>query len=241
MNSRMNQIDARPPPAAVLDFSPGLAPDTAGARNRMVDTQIRPTQVSDPRILKAMRELPRERFVPAAAALLAYADRAVKLGDGRVLMEPRIIARMIQVAVPKAGERALVVGAGTGYAASLLTALGLRVTALEEDTGLAETGRQVCGALAPGVRYVVGPLIAGWPSEAPYDLILIDGAVRALPESLAGQLAPTGRVAAVLSPEGHVGTVVLAEPSMDGLRARPQFDAATPLIPQLLPALHFQF
>lgn len=221
--------------------APDVAGESAGARNRMVDTQIRPVQVHDPRIIKAMRELPRERFVPAASVGLAYADRGVKLGAGRVLMEPRIIARMLQVALPRAGEKALVVAAGTGYGAALLAALGLRVTALEQDPGLAADGARICAEWAPGVRFEVGPLAAGWKAGAPYDLIVIDGAVRALPEALQAQLAPVGRLTAVLWPEGHVGTVVLAEASTHGLRSRAQFDATTALIAELAPAPKFTF
>ena len=222
-------------------IAPDLVADTAAARNRMVDTQIRPVQVHDPRIIKAMRALPRELFVPAEQRALAYADRGVKLAAGRVLMEPRIIARMLQVAVPHAGEKALVVAAGTGYGAALLAALGLHVTALEQDPGLAAEGARICAEWAPGVRFEVGPLTAGWKPGAPYDLIVIDGAVRALPAALEAQLTPAGRLAAVLWPEDRVGTVILAEASTHGLRARPQFDAATALIAELAPAPKFTF
>ena len=221
--------------------APDPVADTAAARNRMVDTQIRPVQVHDPRIIKAMRELPRERFVPADQQTLAYADRGIRLQAGRVLMEPRIIARMIQVAVPHAGEKALVVAAGTGYGAALLAALGLHVTALEQDPGLAAEGARICAEWSPGVRFEVGPLTAGWKPGAPYDLIVIDGAVRALPAALETQLTPAGRLAAVLWPEDRVGTVVLAEASTHGLRARPQFDATTALIAELAPAAKFTF
>ena len=207
----------------------------------MVDGQIRPLQVSDARIIKAMREMPRHRFVPAACAALAYADRPVALGRGRVLMEPRIIGRMLQVASPRAGERALVVAAATGYAAALLARLGLRVTALEQDQPLADEGRGLCAELAPQVRFERGALSEGWPAGAPYDLILIDGAVRVLPEAMAAQLAAGGRLAAVLCPQGRVGTAVLAEASNGGLRGRPQFDAATPLIPELMAGPAFEF
>ena len=233
----MSQTASRTPPHEAPDFG---SPETI-ARNRMVDTQIRPVQVSNPRIIKAMRSLPRERFVPAGSAGLSYADRAVKLGGGRVLMEPRITGRMLQVAVPRSGEKALVVAAGTGYAAALLAMLGLDVIALEQDAELAARGARICSELGLAPRFVVGALAGGWPAEAPYSLILIDGAVRALPEALASQLAPEGRLAAVLWPEGRVATAILAEASTHGLRARPQFDAATALIPELAPAPQFSF
>src|SRR6476619_4897977 len=105
----------------------------ADARNHMVDRQIRPTKVTDPRIIAAMRRLPRERFLPPRLASLAYADEDVPLGEGRVLIEPAVIARLVQLAAIATGERALVVAAGTGYGAALLAACGARVTALEDS------------------------------------------------------------------------------------------------------------
>ncbi|WP_428375303.1 protein-L-isoaspartate O-methyltransferase family protein [Lichenicoccus sp.] len=217
------------------------SPDLAQARHRMVDTQVRPVQVSDPRIIKAMREVPRERFVPADRAAIAYADIGVPLAASRVLMEPRIIARLLQSAVPLGGERALVVAAGTGYSAVLLARLGLSVLALEQDPALAALGAALSKELAPAVRFVTGALRDGFADAAPYDLILIDGAVRTLPDALAGQLAIGGRLATVLWPQGKVGSGVLAEHSTLGLRARQQFDASTPLIPELLAAPRFSF
>ena len=220
---------------------PGRGLDQVQARNRMVDTQVRPLQVNDPRIIKAMREVPRERFVPDERTAIAYADRGVPLSPGRVLMEPRIIARLLQAAVPRTGERALVVAAGTGYSSVLLASLGLSVVALEQDPDLAERGAALCRDLAPTVRFVTGSLSDGWPDRAPYDLILIDGAVRTLPDGLSAQLAAGGRLATVLWPLNKVGSGVLAEHSTHGLRARQQFDASTPLIPELVAAPRFSF
>ncbi len=233
----MNKADAhRTIPDAAL-----RTPDYSRARNQMVDDQIRPLQVSDPRIIKAMRELPREMFVPAASAALAYADREVRLAQHRVLMEPRVIARLLQVSVPRMGEKALVVAAATGYAAALLRRLRLDVVALEPDEALAQQGATICAEQAPGVRFVRGALPEGWKPEAPYDLILIDGAVQTLPERFAEQLAGAGRVATVLRSGGHLGTAVLAEASNGGLRARPQFDAHAALIPELSIKPSFDF
>ncbi|MGI4745295.1 MAG: protein-L-isoaspartate O-methyltransferase family protein [Janthinobacterium lividum] len=220
-------------------------PDTEFARHRMVDTQIRPVKVNDPRILKIMRDLPRERFVPAVRAPIAYTDQNISLGDGRVLTEPRVIARLVQSLVPRRGERALVVGAGTGYAACLLEALGLDVVALEQNLNLAALGRVLVAELAPAVRYQVGQLSDGCAEYGPYDLILIDGAVREIPGALAAQLAPGGRMCGVLALQGRVATAFLAEASPAGgiatLKARPQFDAATPLLPELAPVPAFSF
>ena len=121
----------------------------AETRNRMVDSQVRPNKVTDPRIIAAMRQLPRERFLPPRLAPLAYADEDVPLGEGRVLIEPTVIARLVQLTAIAAGERALVVAAGTGYGAALLAACGARVTALEEAAPLQAVARAVLAELAP--------------------------------------------------------------------------------------------
>ncbi len=116
----------------------------------MVDSQIRPNKVNDPRILEAMRRLPRERFVPETAAAMAYVDEDVPLGNGRFLMEPMVIARLIQTTRPLPGEAALVVGAGTGYGAALLAACGARVTALEDDPALIAIAARRARRRCPG-------------------------------------------------------------------------------------------
>jgi protein-L-isoaspartate(D-aspartate) O-methyltransferase len=213
----------------------------AEARNRMVDGQIRPNKVNDPRIISAMRQLPRERFLSPHLAPLAYADEDVPLGGGRVLMEPSIVARLVQLAAVSAGERTLVVGAGTGYGAALLAACGARVTALEESASLQAFARQVLAELAPSVSLVSGPLEPGWPSGAPYDVILIEGAVPQIPPEIGEQLRrQSGRLVAVLSGDG-ICQAVLAEATPAGLRAQPMFDCATAPLPSLLPKPGFEF
>ncbi len=214
----------------------------ADARKRMVDSQIRPNKVTNPRILAAMRHLPRERFLPDGLDALAYADEDVPLGKGRFLMEPMVLARLLQIAEPREGERALVVAAGTGYGAAVLSQCGPRVTAVEEDPGLLALARDVLGAEAPGVSLVTGPLAAGWPSGAPYDIILIEGAVREIPAAIAKQLkAEGGRLVAVIAGPGRTNQAVLAEATQFGLRAQPVFDCGTPALPSLLPAPEFVF
>src|ERR1700722_9272741 len=165
------------------------------ARKRMVDSQIRPNRVSDPRILDAMRRLPRERYLPPGQLALAYADQNVPLGGGRVMLQPMVLARLIQAAMPLPGETALVVAAGSGYSAALLALLGCTVTALEESTPLLDLARPAMAASARAITLVSGPLASGWPSGAPYDLILIDGSVPEVPASIATQLnRDTGRL-----------------------------------------------
>lgn len=216
--------------------------DYAEARNRMVDGQIRPNRVYDRRILAAMRELPRERFVPAALADRAYVDDDVPLGGGRALIEPLLIARLVQSAAPVPGETALVIGAGTGYGAALLAACGVAVTALEEDQALLAIARDALAACAPGVQLVEGRLAAGWPGGAPWDIIIIEGAVPAIPSEIAAQLRPqAGRLATVLLGGGRTGQAVIGELTPAGLITRPLFDCAPPILPQLAQKPGFTF
>ncbi len=168
-------------------------------REAMIDRQLRPTGVNDPAVLAAFRAVDRARFVPPAAASLAYADAAVPIAPGRVLLEPMVLGLLLTHARVHAGERVLVVGAGMGYSAAVLAALGCRVTALEVDEGLAATAR----GLLEGVEVVTGPLAAGWPAGAPYDLILIDGAAAELPADLLAQ-GEGGRLAGVIVGDDRV-------------------------------------
>src|SRR4051812_23144263 len=214
----------------------------ADARKRMVDSQLRPNKVTDPRIVAAMRRLPRERFLPASLAPLAYADEDVPLGNGRVLMEPMVIARLIQLAAPVEGERALVVAAGAGYGAAVLAACGVRVTAVEDDQALLALARRALTDIAPGVTVAANPIEGGWPSGAPYDIILIEGAVPEIPAAIAAQLRDQGgRLVTVICGPGRTGQAVLAEATPVGPRAQPVFDCATPVLPALLPAPAFEF
>jgi protein-L-isoaspartate(D-aspartate) O-methyltransferase len=221
--------------------------DYADARNRMVDGQIRPNKVTDRRILDAMRDLPRERFMPTAAlvgggAALAYADEDVPLGGGRYLIEPMVLARLLQLARPRRGERALVIGAGTGYGAAVLARCGAAVIALEEDPRLTEVAEPMLAETAPAVQLVRGPLREGWSSTAPYDLVVIEGAVRAFPAAIEQQVKTEGgRLVGILAREGRGGGGVLAEPSQGHLRAQIVFDCATPLLTPLLTPPGFMF
>lgn len=217
------------------------APDYSDARINMVNGQVRPNRVNDPRIIAAMRSLPRERFLPAHLAPMAYCDDDVALGGGRVLMEPMVIARLLEVLRVRAGERALVVGAGTGYGAALLAACGAHVTALEDDEALLAIARAVLPDVAPGVELVQGPVARCLPG--PWAIVLVEGALRTLPDTFAALVQPVGgRLATILSAAGAMGQAVLAEPVGGGkLRWRPEFDCATPLLPQFVAAPAFSF
>jgi protein-L-isoaspartate(D-aspartate) O-methyltransferase len=169
-------------------------------RRAMVASQLRTTGVNDPRVVAAMGAVPRERFVPAERCALAYADTLVPLGDGRQLNPPMAVGRMLTEAHLRGDERALVVGAATGYSAAVLARLVASVTAVEESPELVEfAGRALAGT---GVEIVAGPLVEGHRAGAPYDFILIDGAVEFVPQTIVGQIADGGEFALALIDEG---------------------------------------
>lgn len=169
-------------------------------RAAMVSNQLRTSAVSDAQVVEAMRAVPREAFMPAGRTDLAYIDTPVAVGDGRSINPPLVTGRLLTALAPRAGERALVVGAATGYAAAVLAELGLVVTALEENATLTAFAE---GALATaGVDVVNGPLAAGVAEAAPYDVILIDGAVEQVSDALKAQLADGGRMAGALVERG---------------------------------------
>ena len=220
--------------------------DFSAARSNMVDGQVRPNRVTDPRVIDAMRSLPREQFVPPAQAALAYMDGDVPLGGGRVLMEPMVLARLVQLARIRPGERTLVVAAGTGYGAAVMALCGAQITALEENEALLAIALRALPRHAPGVRLVHGPLAPGMPADPPWDLIFVEGAVTSVPPAYAAQLAPSGRlVTVVLERSGVSGRAVLAEPVRVGgsprLRTREVFDCSPPLLPELRAPAGFVF
>jgi protein-L-isoaspartate(D-aspartate) O-methyltransferase len=155
-------------------------------RAAMVESQLRTSDVDDQRVIAAMAQVPREDFVPAERRAMAYIDRPIPLGGSRALNPPLVTGRLLKEAHVQEGDRVLLIGAATGYAAALLSALGAKVTAVET-----EDGPQVLGTTATIVR---GPLAAGAPEGPPYDLLFIDGAVEEVPDTLVQQLADGARV-----------------------------------------------
>lgn len=169
-------------------------------RRAMVASQLRTTGVNDPRVIAAMGEVARERFVPDDKAALAYADALVPLGHGRQLSPPMALGRMLTEARLDGSERALVIGAATGYSAAVLASLVASVTALEESPELAAFARAALDGT--GVSVVEGPLAAGHAAGAPYDFVLIDGAVADVPQAIVDQVADGGEIALALLDRG---------------------------------------
>ena len=171
-------------------------PDFAAARDAMVESQLRPQGVTDAGVLEAMARIPRENFLPSHTRPLAYVDRAVGIGEGRFLPAPSVLGQLLTQMMPEVGQRALVVGAGTGYSAAVLGAMGLQVSAVESNPTLAAAARE------QGVDVVEGPLEEGLADRGPYDQILIDGAVEYVPDAIIGQLADGGRLGTAISDRG---------------------------------------
>jgi protein-L-isoaspartate(D-aspartate) O-methyltransferase len=177
-------------------------PDFAAAREAMVDSQLRPQGVTDERVLQAMGSIQREKFLPRHTQPLAYVDRAVAIGPGRFLSAPAVLGQLLTQMAPEAGQRVLIVGAGSGYSAAVLKAVGLEVVALESDPELAAHAREL------GIDIVDGPLDAGWKKGAPYDQILIDGAVEYIPEAIIKQLSDGARLGAAVLDRGVTRLVI---------------------------------
>ena len=175
----------------------------------MVDSQLRPQGVNDPSVIAAMSLIPREQFVPDEQKALAYVDRSVPLGEGRELPAPAVLGLLLTALAPVRGERALVVGAGTGYAAAVLKEMGIDTDAVE----IAE------GALAGGLG-----------KGAAYDIVLIDGAVEAIPDALVGQLRDGGRLGGAILDKG-ITRLVTGRKAGGGFGYVTIADAATPLLP----------
>lgn len=199
--------------------------DFAVARRAMVDSQLRPQAVTDARVVAAMAVVPRESFLPTAQHASAYVDRMVPLGEGRGLSPPASLGRLLTLLAPRPGERALVVGSATGYAAAVLAEIGLDVTALESDAALANQA-PACA----GVRTRSGDMTQGAPDGAPYDLILVDGEIEQLPDALIAQLGVGGRLGAALV-EGGVARLVSGTRSVQGFGLKSHADAAMAPLP----------
>lgn len=194
------------------------------ARRNMVENQLRTSRVTDERVIAAMTEVPRERFVPDRLRLVAYVDEDLDLGSGRTLMEPLVFARLVQAAEIGPADVVLDIGAGAGYSAAVLARLASTVFALDtEDGGGAET---LSAIGIDNVVFVTGPLEAGDAAHGPFDAIIVEGRIPFLPPALAGQIAEGGRLVAVVGTPGTVGRATLFRRVRGAISSRVLFDAA---------------
>lgn len=206
----------------------------ADARKWMVDGQVLPNKVTDPRVINAMLDLPRHLFVPAASVARAHADEDVPLGQGRVLLQPMMIARLVQMTQLRMGETALVLGAGSGYGAALLARMGAIVTAVEQDPALASLARGAlasAGVVSPGsVQFIEATPVGGAPA-GPFDVVLIEGQVPAIPDAVVDRLAEGGRLVAVRRRPGRSGAAVLGTRTAGNFSVTEMFDCGTAPLP----------
>jgi protein-L-isoaspartate(D-aspartate) O-methyltransferase len=219
--------------------------DFADARRTMVDCQLRPVDVTNPDVLVAMAEVPREMFVPPAHVALAFADSHVPVAAAgrppRSLLKPEVLGRLIQAAQIGGHERVLVVGCATGYSAAVLSRLAAEVVALEEDAELAGAAEKNLTAVGAGnTKLVRGPLTAGWPTAAPYDVIVVDGAIEIEPGALLSQLAEGGRLIAIMG-SGGAGKATVYRRDHGDVSAIPAFNAAAPVLPGFAKSAEFVF
>jgi protein-L-isoaspartate(D-aspartate) O-methyltransferase len=208
--------------------------DYAAARLNMVESQVRPNRVTDPRIVLAMLELPREKFLPESLRGVAYVDEDVHIGDGRYLTEPMVLARLVQAAAIHETATVLEIGTGTGYGAAVLSRLAGKVVALDSDPAFLKKAFANLGEIgAKNVTLAEGPLAQGWPQQGPYDAIIFSGAIQYLPQPVIDQLAEGGRLVAVLAPPGEASRATLTSRIGGAVSTREMFDAASPILPGL--------
>ncbi|MGE0045599.1 MAG: protein-L-isoaspartate O-methyltransferase [Hyphomonadaceae bacterium] len=213
--------------------------DYARARTAMVESQIRTADVTDLSVLHAFRTLPRERFVPAALKSLAYADMELEVAPGRFLMRPRDLAKLMQALAPQRGERGLEIAGATGFGAAALSVCGVETLTLDPDSQLSFAAGAALEGVA-SVKSVSTDAKSGWAEGAPYDVILVNGAVETVPDAWLDQLADGGRLGVVVR-EGPAGAARVYTKSKSAAAYRTVFDAAPPVIPGLERARSFVF
>jgi protein-L-isoaspartate(D-aspartate) O-methyltransferase len=224
-----------------------MSADFSERRVKMVDGQVRTTDVTSAPLIEAMLSVPREAFVGDGQRDLAYIDEDIRISSGangggsRYLMEPSPLAKLLQLAEIGAGDSVLDVGCGTGYSAALLSRLARSVLALESDSALADGARSALAALAcDNVTVVTGPLPQGHAAKAPYDVIFIGGSVEEVPAALLDQLAEEGRLVAVEG-QGNSGVARLFFKTGGVVTGRRAFNAAIKPLPGFERTHAFEF
>lgn len=203
----------------------------ASRRMMMVDTQVRPSDVTKFPIIDAMLHVPREVYVPRDRQEAAYVGENVEIATGRVVLEPRTLAKMLDALDIQPGEIVLDLGCGLGYSAAVIARLADTVVAVEEDAGLAaEAQRALAEEGVDNAVVVAGPLAAGSAKHGPYDVITVEGGIETLPQALADQLKEGGRIAAVFM-DGALGTVKTGIKIGGRIDWRFAFNASAPLLP----------
>ncbi|ARQ01828.1 protein-L-isoaspartate O-methyltransferase family protein [Pseudorhodoplanes sinuspersici] len=214
--------------------------DFAALRRTMVDTQVRTADVTDRPLIHAMLETPRELFVPKSSSGLAYLDLDLPVGgEGRRMLKPMVLAKMLQALNIAPEDRALDVGCATGYAAALLSQLAASVVALEQDEALFHAAKTTL-AQTGNIEIVQGILVDGYPKAAPYDVILVEGCIGVEPEKLCQQLADGGRLVCI-SGTGPATKATLYQRDLDDMTSQAIFDASGASLPGFAKPAAFVF
>ncbi|AUG52840.1 protein-L-isoaspartate O-methyltransferase family protein [Thalassospira marina] len=212
------------------------------ARHNMVENQVRANKVTDPMVIAAMEEVPRELFLPESKRGVAYVDEDIAIGNGRYAVEPMVIARLMQLAEIATTDVALVIGAGYGYSSALLSRVAETVVAIEQDGAMAQAAEKIMQQNNyDNVIVVEGDAVAGYPKQSPYNVIMFDGAVAEVPEAILAQLAEGGRLLAVVREADKVGVARLYEREHGVIGHRDLFDAYVPYLPGFEPVESFVF
>ena len=215
----------------------------ATARKTMVDCQLRPSKVTDQFILDAFMTIPREDFVGKQQRALAYVDEDLPLSGGRCLMEPMVLARLLQALEIRPDDSVLIVGAGCGYGTAVAAKLAGSVIAIETRASLVDKAQDVLVSIGiDNAAIVKSRLVDGYPEEGPYDRILIEGGVETVPDSLLKQLTPKGRLAAIYRKPSHpVGVASVWTRSGKEFTRTPLFDARVPNLDEFNAKVEFSF
>ncbi|MEC8654147.1 MAG: protein-L-isoaspartate O-methyltransferase [Pseudomonadota bacterium] len=215
----------------------------ATARKTMVDCQLRPSKVTDQFILDAFLTIPREDFVGKQQRALAYVDEDLQLSGGRCLMEPMVLARLLQALEIRPDDSVLIVGAGCGYGTAVAAKLAGSVIAIETRANLVDKAQDVLVSIGiDNAAIVKSRLVDGYPEEGPYDRILIEGGVEIVPDNLLKQLTPKGRLAAIYRKPGHpVGVASVWTRSGKEFTRTPLFDARVPNLDEFNAKVEFSF
>jgi protein-L-isoaspartate(D-aspartate) O-methyltransferase len=205
--------------------------DFATRRTMMVDTQVRPSDVTKYPIIAAMLSVPREAFVPAQMREAAYAGEHVTLGNGRVVLDPRTLAKMLDALDIQGTETVLDIGCGLGYSSAIIARMAEAVVAVEEDEALATEAQRALSAQGVDNAAVNhGKLAAGAPKAGPYDVIVLQGAAEVIPDSLVSQLKEGGRIGALFM-EGNLGVARVGYKIDGRITWRQVFNASAPVLP----------
>ena len=243
LSSYKQRRGAEPPPQPLpRDLEVKRPMDAALARRKMVENQLRTNRVTDEALVQAFATIPRERFVPPQKAGYAYVDEDLEVAHRRFLLEPMVLGRLIQALGIGPGDMVLDVACATGYSTAVLGAIAGTVVAVEEDTELAQKANESLNALSVDNAVVVHqPHAEGYSKQAPYDAILINGALPEVPQALFEQLADGGRLAAVIKSVSGMGRATLFSKQGGLVGHRNLFDAGTPELPGFARAPGFVF